>query len=101
MRIQLYRGYEPYIEVDTPPGVWLQWNIRHSKPFSVVFMDIDTFDINACDAIETFELRDGVYQSVNFKSLPSWVIRQEMEQREEADRERRFESFCRMMEGVR
>jgi hypothetical protein len=104
--IALYRGDVFYRSEEIPNpteesgyGMRPDWNIRHMRPLMPIDFDAPLNPMEMTDAIERFEFdaKSGQYVSVNFNSLPRWVIQQEMADAEAADRRARFDRVTRMM----
>lgn len=104
MTIQLYRGAELYREEEVNnPGrqIW-EWRVRHLNREAVgrYHAEQTTEDLPRMqDVIEVFQFdpSTGRYLSANFRELPGWVIRQEMQAQEKKDRRERFDRLTRMM----
>lgn len=101
MKIDLYREAELYKTIEVSDSPHVVYYIRHDKKFSLSgFLPESPYDPTGADlsCIEAFQLSiRGVYQSVNFKNLPSWVIQQELEEKMEKHRQEEFDRITRMM----
>jgi hypothetical protein len=107
MTISMYRGDVFYRqeEIPDPPkdvqswSMRPHWNIRHMRPLMEIYFNSPLDPMEMMAAIERFvyDPKTSHYVSANFATLPRWVIQQEMEYQEEADRRARFDRVTRMM----